>query len=72
MKKKKSKYDWEASYQALLIVTVHQLISMQEQLTDTIEMLAKHAPGFDFEIKKAEEESKRLEDMLAQRGLDKR
>ena len=62
----KKKQDWEASYRALMIITCHELISMRDQLTDTINMLVKRAPGFDFQIQKAEEESKKLEEMLAQ------
>jgi hypothetical protein len=66
MAKRKSHSDWEASYQALMIITCHQLISMRDQLTDTIDMLIKQAPGFDFEIKKAGEDIKRIEEMLQQ------
>jgi len=66
MTKRKGNYDWEGSYQALMIITCHELISMRDQVTDTIDMLAKHAPGFDFQIKKAEEDTKKLENMLRQ------
>ena len=62
----KKKQDWEGSYHALMIIACHQLISMRDQLTDTIDMLVKHAPGFDFQIKKAGEEIKEIEEMLRQ------
>ena len=64
MVKRKKNSDWEASYQALMIITCHELISIRDRVTDTIDMLIKHAPGFDFQIKKTEEDTKKLEDML--------